>query len=218
MKVIYLKATTINNKKVDINDIDFEKLMIIYSIALEKMKRILVNLQKETNNNSEYDAVTNVFSRIKEPSSIIDKMIKKGYPLTYQSLIENINDVAGSRVICMSEKDVYKIVKEISKIEEINIIKKKEFIKKPKKSGYSAYHIIVEVPIYLENKNVWIKVEIQVRTSAMDFWANLEHGVSYKGLSKMSKRDSRLLKVYSRIIFRNNITNMYKKNYQCIEN
>ena len=214
MKVIQLKKDALKNKQIDVNDIDFEKLMIIYSIALEKMKRILVNLQKETNNNSEYDVVTNVFSRIKEPSSIIDKMIKKGYPLTYQSLIENINDVAGARVICMSEKDVYKIVKEISKIEEINIIKKKDYIKKPKKSGYSAYHIIVEVPIYLENKNVWIKVEIQVRTSAMDFCANLEHGVSYKGLSKMSKRDSRLLKVYARIIFRinNNITNMYKKN------
>ena len=151
-----MKKDALKNKQIDVNDIDFEKLMIIYSIALEKMKRILVNLQKETNNNSEYDVVTNVFSRIKEPSSIIDKMIKKGYPLTYQSLIENINDVAGARVICMSEKDVYKIVKEISKIEEINIIKKKDYIKKPKKSGYSAYHIIVEVPIYLENKNVWI--------------------------------------------------------------
>lgn len=170
----------INNKKVDINDIDFEKLMIIYSIALEKVRRILLSLQEEINNNSEYNVVTNVFYRIKEPDSIIDKMIKKGYSLTYQLLIENINDVAGARVICMSEKDVYKIVKKISKVEEINIIKKKNYIKKPKKSGYSAYHIIVEVPIYMQNKKIWIKVEIQIRTLSMDYWANIEHGVSYK--------------------------------------
>ena len=213
-----MKKVALRNNEVYVDDINFEKLMIIYGVALEKVRRILLSLQEEINNNSEYNVVTNVFYRIKEPDSIIDKMIKKGYLLTYQSLIENINDIAGARIICMSEKDVYKIVKEITKIQEINIIKKKDYIKKPKKSGYSAYHIIVEVPIYLENKKIWIKVEIQVRTSAMDFWANLEHGVSYKGLSKMSKRDSRLLKVYSRIIFRNNITNMYKKNYQCIEN
>lgn len=164
-----MKKVALKNQEVYVNDINFEKLMIIYGVALEKVRRILLSLQEEINNNSEYNVVTNVFYRIKEPDSIIDKMIKKGYSLTYQSLIENINDIAGARIICISEKDVYKIVKEISKIQEINIIKKKDYIKKPKKSGYSAYHIIVEVPIYLENKRVWIKVEIQVRTSAMDF-------------------------------------------------
>ena len=215
-----MKKVALRNKEVYVDDINFEKLMIIYGVALEKVRGILLSLQEEINNNSEYNVVTNVFYRIKEPDSIIDKMIKKGYSLTYQSLIENINDIAGARIICMSEKDVYKIVKEISRIQEINIIKKKDYIKKPKKSGYSAYHIIVEVPIYLENKKIWIKVEIQVRTSAMDFWANLEHGVNYKGTSKMSKKDSRLLKVYAKIISKinNNIVKMYKKNYQYIEN
>lgn len=214
-----MKEIALKNKEVYVDDINFEKLMIIYGVALEKVRGILLTLQEKTNKNSEYDVITNVFCRIKSPDSIIDKMIKKGYPLTYESLVENINDIAGLRIVCVSEKDVYKIAKEISKIEEINIIKKKDYIKKPKKSGYSAYHIIVEVPIYLENKRIWIKVEIQVRTSAMDFWANLEHGVNYKGASKMSKKDSRLLKVYARIISKinNNIVRMYKKNYQYIE-
>ena len=214
-----MKEIALKNKEVYVDDINFEKLMIIYGVALEKVRGILLTLQEKTNKNSEYDVITNVFCRIKSPDSIIDKMIKKGYPLTYESLVENINDIAGLRIVCVSEKDAYKIAKEISKIEEINIIKKKDYIKKPKKSGYSAYHIIVEVPIYLENKRIWIKVEIQVRTSAMDFWANLEHGVNYKGASKMSKKDSRLLKVYARIISKinNNIVRMYKKNYQYIE-
>lgn len=215
-----MKKVALKNQEVYVNDINFEKLMIIYGVALEKVRRILLSLQEEINDDSEYDVISNVFCRIKETDSIIDKMIKKGYSLTYQSLIENINDIAGARIICMSEKDVYKIVKEISKIQEINIIKKKDYIKKPKKSGYSAYHIIVEVPIYLGNKRIWIKVEIQVRTSAMDFWANLEHGANYKGTTKVSRKNSRLLKVYAKIISKinNKIVKMYKRNYQYIEN
>ena len=136
-----------------------------------------------------------------------------------KALIENINDIAGLRIVCVSEKDVYGIVKRICNLDEINIIKKKDYIKKPKESGYSAYHIIAEVPVYLEDKKVWIKVELQIRTMAMDFWANLEHGVKYKSSLTISKRESALLKIYAKIISKinNSIVRMYKKNYQYIE-
>lgn len=190
-----MKKVALKNQEIYVDDINFEKLMIIYRVALEKVRILLVNLQEEVNNNSEYDIVSDVLWRIKEPDSIIDKMLRKGYLLTYQSLIENINDIAGARIICMSEKDVYKIVKKIENLKEIQILKRKDYIKKPKETGYSAYHIIAEIPIYLQDKKVWIKVEIQVRTSAMDFWANLEHGVNYKGTLKMSRKDNRLLKI-----------------------
>ena len=105
-------------------------------------------------------------------------------------------------------------------MDEINVIKKKDYIKRPKDSGYSAYHIIVETPIYLEENKVWVKIEIQVRTMAMDFWANIEHGVKYKSNSKVSKKDSKLLKVYAKIISKINkkMVKMYRNNYQCIEN
>lgn len=189
-----MKKVALRNQEVYVDDINFEKLMIIYMVALEKVRILLVNLQEELNN--KYDIVSDVLWRIKEPDSIIDKMLRKGYLLTYQSLIENINDIAGARIICMSEKDVYKIVEKIENLKDIKILKRKDYIKKPKETGYSAYHIIAEVPIYLQNKRVRIKVEIQVRTSAMDFWANLEHGVNYKGPLKMSRKDNRLPKIY----------------------
>lgn len=215
-----MKNVALRNQEVYVNDVNFEKLMLVYSIALTKIKNVIEELSEKINNENGYNIITNISSRIKKPDSIIDKMIKKGYSLTYQSLIENINDIAGLRIVCISEKDVYKIVKQISRINEINILKKKDYIKKPKESGYSAYHIIVEIPIYLEDKKVWIKVELQIRTMAMDFWANLEHGVRYKSSSRISKRECALLKIYAKIISKinNNIVRMYKKNYQCIEN
>lgn len=215
-----MKKVALKNQEVYVNDINFEKLMLVYSIALTKLKNVIEELSEKINNEDGYNIVTNISSRIKKPNSIIDKMIKKGYSLTYQSLIENINDIAGIRIVCISEKDVYRIVKKINKLDEVNIIKKKDYIKKPKESGYSAYHIIVEVPIYLEDMKVWVKVELQIRTMAMDFWANLEHGVKYKSSSMVSKKESALLKIYAKIISKinNNIVRMYKKNYQCIEN
>lgn len=218
--MVKLNKVVLKNKEVTINDINFEKLMLVYSIALEKTKNKILELKEEINNKSNCDIITNISTRIKSPDSIIDKMIKKGYSLTYQSLIENVNDIAGLRIVCISEKDVYKIVKKIADMDEINVIKKKDYIKKPKESGYSAYHIIIEIPIYLEEKKVWVKVEIQIRTMAMDFWANLEHDVNYKSETKLSKKDSSRLKIYAKIISKinNKMVKMYKNNNQYIEN
>lgn len=218
--MIKTKKVVLRNKEVIVNDVNFEKLMLVYSIALTKIKNIIEELKEEINSENKYTVITNISSRIKKPDSIVEKMIKKGYSLTYQSLIENINDIAGLRIVCVSEKDVYRIVKQIGKINEINILKKKDYIKKPKESGYSVYHIILEVPIYLEDKKVWVKVELQIRTIAMDFWANLEHDVKYKSNSRISKKDSNLLKIYAKVLSRINkkIFKMYKKDYKYIEN
>lgn len=218
--MVKVSNVALKNKKVTVNDVNFEKLMLVYSIALEKTKNKMLELQEELNRKNNCNIITNISSRIKAPNSIIDKMIKKGYSLTYQSLIENINDIAGLRIVCVSEKDVYRVVKKIANIDEIHIIKKKDYIKKPKESGYSAYHVIVEIPIFLEEKKVWVKVEIQVRTMAMDFWANLEHDVNYKSETKLSKKDSSRLKIYAKIISKinNKMVRMYKNNNQYIEN
>lgn len=218
--MVKLNEITVKNKDVILKDANFEKLMMVYSIALTKIKNIAEDLKEKINNENGYNVITNISSRIKNPDSIIKKMIKKGYSLNYQALIENVNDIAGLRIVCVSEKDIYRIVKQISKIDEINILKKKDYIKKPKESGYSAYHLIIEVPIYLEEQQVWVKVEVQIRTMAMDFWANLEHGIKYKSNYKISKKDSNLLKAYAKILSRINkkIVKMYKNNYQCIEN
>lgn len=179
-----MKKNGLKNRKIYVEDVDFKKLMIIYSMALQKANVILEGLREKINNKKENESIKNISVRIKEPDSIIDKMMKKGYILTYKTLIEKINDIAGARIICNSEQEVYKIVKEIERLKEIKILNRKDYIKKPKKSGYSAYHIISEIPIYLENTKVWIKVEIQIRTIDMDLWANLEHDISYKKVKK----------------------------------
>ena len=154
--------------------------MIVYYTALIKTKDIIEKLLKNMENEICYNIAENISYRIKNPDSIMDKMIKKEYDLTYQSLIENINDIAGLRIVCKSEKDVYIIVKEIEGLKEMKILKRKDYIKNPKESGYSAYHIILYVPIYLKDNRICIKVELQIRTTDMDFWANLEHEAKYK--------------------------------------
>lgn len=218
--VVRKNSVTKKENEIEKDDKNYKELLNIYSIALTKVKEKLIEIQKEANLYSGYDVISNVSSRIKSYNSIIKKMQKKGYNLTYESLIKNINDIAGVRVTCMSEKDIYKIVKVISNLENINIIKEKDYIKKHKKSGYSAYHMIVEVPIYIEEKQVWVKVEIQIRTIGMDFWSIIEHKVKYKSDTKLSRKNSNKLKFYASIISKinNNMAKMYKNSYKYIEN
>ena len=106
---------------------------------------------------------------------------------TYKEMIDKINDVAGIRVICPIKKDIFTLRNLIVKISGVNVIKEKDYVTHPKESGYSSYHLIVEVPIRLSNSNIYVKVEVQIRTLAMDFWANLEHKMKYKAKEKQQK-------------------------------
>jgi putative GTP pyrophosphokinase len=187
---------------------------MIYTIALAETKKKMLLLQNKLSRKNTYDVITNISTRIKKPTSIINKMNKKGYDITYKDLIENINDIAGLRIVCTSEKTVYEIVKEIQNINEINVLKKKDYIKNPKESGYSAYHLIVEVPVIIKEDKIWVKVEIQIRTLAMDFWANIEHKLRYKTENKISKKNSNKLKIYAKILIRINkkMERIYRQN------
>lgn len=178
--------------------------MRVYTIALAETKKKMLLLQNKLSKKNTYDVITNISTRIKEPTSIINKMNKKGYDITYKDLIENINDIAGLRIVCTSEKAVYEIEKEIQNMKDINVLKKKDYIKNPKESGYSAYHLIVEVPVIIKENKIWVKVEIQIRTLAMDFWANIEHKLRYKTENKISKKNSNKLKIYAKILIRIN--------------
>lgn len=220
-KLIDLEKNIDNTyREIDYRNDEYKSVMEIYYAALIKTKNIIKDLQKELNKYAGYEIIHDVTSRIKSYDSIINKMKKKKINFTYEELIENINDIAGIRIICMSEEDIYKIVKILSSMQEINVIKEKDYIKNCKKSGYSAYHLIVEVPIYKEDKRVWVKVEIQIKTMAMDFWSCIEHKVKYKSSKEISKRDSKKLKVYAKIISKINrsMIKMYKNNYKYIEN
>lgn len=198
------------------NKQEFDMLMDLYQRA---SKEIVDNLQlikdylKEV---YEYDVISNITYRIKSKSSILNKMKKKHYEMTYKSLIEKVNDVAGVRVICPFKNDISKVVNIIFNIPNTRVVKVKDYLKTPKKGGYSGYHIILENLVEYEGKYLPIKVEIQVRTMAMDFWSTTEHKLKYKPKHKLSKLDSKKLEIYAKIInlIDDKIMNLYKKQLQ----
>ena len=168
-----------NKKEIEIEDETFKKLMFIYYASIKEVKTKLEILKEEITLFYHYDLIDHIVTRIKTPKSIIDKMKKRGLSLTYKNMIENLNDIAGIRIVCPLKKDIFSIKKYIEKL-GFNILKEKDYVTHPKKSGYSSYHLIVEVPVNLLQKIIFVKCEIQIRTIAMDFWANLEHKMKYK--------------------------------------
>lgn len=202
-----------NNKLIKKKYDEFEIIMLIYKKALNNTVEKFTNLKQLLNEHYKYEVITNITSRIKSPESIAGKMKKKKIEINYENMVQNINDIAGVRIVCNYKEDIYKIRNAIAKQEDMKILKEKDYIKKAKKSGYSAYHIIVEVPVKIKEETIHIKVEIQIRTALMDFWASTEHKVKYKPKKKLSNIDSFKLYIYAKII---NIINdkmfkIYKK-------
>lgn len=124
--------------------------------------------------------IEHVKSRLKRPSSIARKLEKKGYEPTVENAVKYIDDIAGVRIVCQFQDDIYKVAKVIKQIDNIKIIRIKDYIKEPKENGYRSYHMHIEVPVRMLHGNEMVKVEIQLRTVAMDFWASLEHKIRYK--------------------------------------
>lgn len=174
--------------------------MGVYDKALKAVLEDLRQVKELLSKAYGYDVINNISGRLKSPESIANKMVKKHYEINFENIIQNINDVAGIRLTCPVKADIYNIAEIISHMHNFEIIEVKDYIKKPKKSGYSGYHIIVQTPIYVEGKEVMIKVEIQIRTMAMDFWATNEHKIRYKGKNKLSSIDSKKLTAYAKII------------------
>lgn len=112
--------------------------------------------------------------------SILKKVRNKDIPLTFQSLEDNIRDIAGVRVICSFQDDIYMLADCLLQQDDVTLIEKKDYIRNPKPSGYRSLHLIVEIPIFLHNEKRMMKVEVQLRTIAMDFWASQEHKLRYK--------------------------------------
>ena len=184
----------------DVREEPFDKLMFFYKSALAQLTTQMNILKDEFKVMYNYDLIDHIDTRIKEPKSIIKKMEKKQYEKTYINLIEKINDIAGMRIVCTIKDDIFFIKDLIKKIPEINVLKEKDYVTNPKESGYSSYHMIVEVPIRLTQKIVYVKCEIQIRTLAMDFWSNFEHKVKYKSEQEISKKMSEELIAYAKII------------------
>lgn len=159
---------------------DIDHLMLKYEFALEELITQLKIAIKEFEYKNKYEPVEHIKTRIKTKESAIKKLETKGYEITVENLIKHVHDMVGVRIVCSFIPDVYDIVNIIEKSKNLKIKEKKDYIQNPKKSGYSSFHIIVEVPLYLENKIEYIEAEIQIRTMAMDFWASLDHKLQYK--------------------------------------
>lgn len=196
-----------------VKDKTFETLMTVYQKALNQVVEELTQIKTSLNEIYGYEVINHVTYRIKTPDSIIRKMKKKKYELNYQNLIYNINDIAGARIICPLKSDIDTIINIIEKIPDMKIIKTKDYITKPKQSGYSGYHIIIETPVKIEDRELPVKVEIQLRTMAMDFWATNEHKVKYKTNKKLSRFDSKRMIIYAKILnfIDTKIANLYQK-------
>lgn len=187
-------------KNIEINSKEFEKIMFIYKVAIKEINTKLEILKDEFKLFYEYDLIDHINTRIKSPESITKKMKDKNLNYTYKDMIKNINDIAGIRVICPIQKDIYSIRNLIMNIPGIKILKEKDYVKNPKKSGYSSYHMIVEIPVTLSQNLMYVKVEIQIRTLAMDFWASIEHGLKYKTDKEITKATSKELVQCAKII------------------
>lgn len=158
----------------------FSRLMAYYNCAMMEVETKLRVLNEEFSVVQDRNPIQSIKCRLKTPDSILEKLGRRGFEQSLSSLEKNLNDVAGVRIICPFEADVYDIATSLINQDDVNLIQKKDYIKKPKPNGYRSLHLIVEVPIYLAESKRNIKVEIQIRTIAMDFWATLEHQLRYK--------------------------------------
>lgn len=159
---------------------DFERLMSYYRCAMMEIETKFKVLNEEYSLQHDRNPISSIKSRLKKMSSIQEKLIRKDIPVSLHAIEENLNDVAGIRVICSFPEDVYTLAEALLKQDDIQLIERKDYIKNPKKNGYRSLHLIVAVPIFLENEKRIMKVEIQLRTIAMDCWASLEHQLKYK--------------------------------------
>lgn len=181
------------DEKLNVREEPFSKLMFFYKSALSQLETQMNIIKDEFQVMYDYDLIDHIDTRIKEPKSIIKKMERKKCKKTYINLIEKINDVAGMRIVCTLKDDIFFIKDLIKETPYINVITEKDYVTNPKKSGYSSYHMVVEVPVKLTQNTVNVKCEIQIRTLAMDFWANFEHKVKYKSEKDINKKAAREL-------------------------
>ena len=162
-------------------DVDsWKTIMFLYNSALKEVNTKLEILNDEFKHVHRYNPIEHIKTRIKTPASIVKKLKRNGYEISIENMIKYINDIAGVRLICSFTSDIYRLAGMIGTQSDLKVLAIKDYIKSPKESGYKSYHMLVSVPIFLSDSVVDTKVEIQIRTIAMDFWASLEHQLRYK--------------------------------------
>ena len=178
----------------------WNSVMLNYNAALKQMETKIAILNDEFLHVHQYNPIEYVKTRIKTPESIVKKLKRYGYETSIQNMVRYCNDIAGVRVVCSFTSDIYRLADIIGRQNDITVISIKDYMKNPKESGYKSYHMIVSVPVFLSDRQVDVKVEIQIRTIAMDFWASLEHKIYYKFEGNAPEYISRDLRECSEIV------------------
>lgn len=158
----------------------FEELMMMYQCAIQEVTTKLEVLNHEMSVRNNRNPIETIKYRIKKPKSIAEKLLRNGHSISIESVSEHLNDVAGVRVICSFIEDIYTIAEMLTRQDDIHLVQVKDYIKNPKPNGYRSYHMIIEIPVFFSDRKQHMRVEVQIRTMAMDFWASLEHHVRYK--------------------------------------
>lgn len=159
---------------------DWNTIIFLYRSALREVGTKVEILNDEFQHVHQYNPIEYIKSRIKTPESIVKKLKRGGYDSSIENMVNYVNDIAGIRIVCSFTSDIYKLAEMIGRQNDLTVISVKDYIRHPKESGYKSYHMLVTVPIFLSDRTIDTKVEIQIRTMAMDFWASLEHQLRYK--------------------------------------
>ncbi len=159
---------------------ELKTLSLKYSAAMNETETKLKILNEDLKLRNGHSPIEHIETRMKSPESILKKMMRNNFPFNIESMQENVRDIAGVRIICSFKSDIFELVDLIKSIADFEIVREKDYVTNPKKSGYRSYHIIMKVPVQLSTGKELVFVEIQIRTIAMDFWASLEHQINYK--------------------------------------
>lgn len=159
---------------------EITRFMMMYKFGLDEVETKIKILKEEFQLLHDYNPIEHTKSRIKSPESILDKLYRKGESFSFENIKRKIKDIAGLRITCSFISDIYRIQDMLEKQSDLTILEVKDYIKNPKPNGYRSLHLIVEVPVFMSDREENVCVEIQIRTIAMDFWASLEHKIYYK--------------------------------------
>nr|WP_291235096.1 GTP pyrophosphokinase family protein [Frisingicoccus sp.] len=178
----------------------FKELMMQYECAIMEVNTKLHVLNNEFSHMYQRNPIENIETRIKTPASILEKLSRRNLPICVESLENGLTDIAGIRVICPFPDDIYNVADLLTSQDDVTVIARKDYIKNPKPNGYRSLHLIIEIPIFLASRKKNMKVEVQFRTIAMDFWASLDHKLRYKQDLKNSEEIASELKECADII------------------
>ena len=180
--------------------LEFNELMMKYNAVIREVTTKLEVLNDELSQSRQHNPIETISSRIKKPLSIAQKLQRRGEPVSIESISRCLNDVAGIRVVCPFIDDIYDIAGMLTRQDDVTVIECKDYIKNPKPNGYRSLHLILEVPVFFSHYKQPMRVEVQIRTVAMDFWASLEHQIRYKNDSPETRKIADELKECADVI------------------